>query len=58
MTLLSEIFNDEFVPYVVFIAVILTALAINKLRQEVRELKEILQQRLPPEAEVTEVNDL
>lgn len=42
-------FVDEFMPFLIFIAVMYLSLQLDKLRQEVHELKEILQQRLPPE---------
>jgi hypothetical protein len=45
---------NEFMPPLIFITVMLTALLVNKLRQEVRELNEILQRRLPPDPEVIE----
>lgn len=47
-------FIDEFMPYLIFVTIILTASIINKLRQEIRELKEMLQQRLPSEVHAIE----
>ena len=50
----DELIYVELMLSLISAVIILTALMVNKLRQEIRELKEMLQQRLPPETNAIE----